>query len=243
MMRARPREETIGGLRCHVAGGTDGRGGGDGPVVVLMHGFGAPGGDLIPLAGALGAPAGTRFVFPEAPLELPWGFDSRAWWMIDLERLERALRSGQARELGDEVPEGLPAAREKVMDLLAELPSRLDADPSRLVLGGFSQGSMLALDVALRMEAAPAGVILWSTTLLCASEWQGLMPGRAGLAAFQSHGRQDPLLPFAVAERLHGMLAQAGWQARFAGFSGAHEIPPVAVEGATRLLLDAFGDD
>ena len=62
------------GLDAMVAGS------GTGPIVVLVHGFGAPGDDLVPLADEISAPAGTRFVFPAAPLSL--GPDSRAWWMI-----------------------------------------------------------------------------------------------------------------------------------------------------------------
>jgi phospholipase/carboxylesterase len=44
------REDLLGGLKVRLVGGSDGRGGGDGPVVLLLHGFGAPGDDLVPLA-------------------------------------------------------------------------------------------------------------------------------------------------------------------------------------------------
>ena len=74
------REEQIGGLRARMTGGTDGKGGGQGPLVLLLHGFGAPGDDLVPLADVLNVPAGTRFVFPEGPLSLSFGpGDARAW--------------------------------------------------------------------------------------------------------------------------------------------------------------------
>ena len=74
-----------------VAGGTNREGGGQGPVVVLLHGFGAPGDDLASLWRVLRAPTGTRFVFPEAPLSLEaMGMPgARAWWMIDMMRLQR----------------------------------------------------------------------------------------------------------------------------------------------------------
>src|SRR5690606_2105799 len=51
--RASMRTEILGGLTACVTGGTDGKGGGDGPVVVLLHGFGAPGTDLVALGPAL----------------------------------------------------------------------------------------------------------------------------------------------------------------------------------------------
>ena len=67
------RQEKLGGLIVRMTGGTDGRGGGNGPAVVLLHGYGAPGDDLVVLSDYLDAPAGTRFLFPEAPLPMPLG--------------------------------------------------------------------------------------------------------------------------------------------------------------------------
>src|SRR5712691_1423550 len=81
------REEHIGGLRTRITGGTDRKGGGNGPVGVLLHGFGAPGEHLVSLADVLNVPSGTRFVFPEGPLSLSFGpGDARAWWLIDMAR-------------------------------------------------------------------------------------------------------------------------------------------------------------
>ena len=81
------RMDTLGGLTVRLTGGTDGKGGGNGPLVVLLHGFGAPGDDLVPLSEYLDAPTGTRFLFPEAPISIPMGFgDYRAWWMVDMAR-------------------------------------------------------------------------------------------------------------------------------------------------------------
>src|SRR5580704_2280770 len=48
----------LGDLDARVTGGSDREGGGDGPVVVLLHGFGAPGDDLVPLGRVLAAPRG-----------------------------------------------------------------------------------------------------------------------------------------------------------------------------------------
>ncbi|MGH7282639.1 MAG: hypothetical protein ACRELY_14020, partial [Polyangiaceae bacterium] len=64
------KQRDFGGLRAILAGGTDREGGGDGSVLVLMHGFGAPGDDLVSLWRVIDAPRGTRFIFPEAPIAL-----------------------------------------------------------------------------------------------------------------------------------------------------------------------------
>ena len=103
------RNETLGGLHVRITGGADGHGGGDGPLVVLMHGFGAPAEDLVPLWRAIDAPRGTRWAFPAAPLSLEaqFGGGARAWWMIDMMRLQIAMMTGQTRDLTGDVPAGL----------------------------------------------------------------------------------------------------------------------------------------
>jgi len=102
----------IGGLTLRLTGGTDGKGGGDGPTVMLLHSFGAPGDDLVPLADVLDVPAGTRWVFPEAPLSLNMGFgESRAWWIIDMNRIQADRAAGLVRDMSMEIPKGLALAR------------------------------------------------------------------------------------------------------------------------------------
>ena len=224
------RLERLGGLQVRLTGGSDRRGGGDGPVVVLLHGFGAPGDDLVSLWLALNVPRGTRFVFPEGPLSLRMGFgESRAWWMLDLERRNRDIAAGRARDLSREVPNGLAEAREQMMALLDEAQRRLGADPKQLVVGGFSQGAMLACDLVLRTDRPFAGLAILSGTVIAKEEWVQLMPKRRGLLVLQSHGSQDPLLPLFLAEQLRDLLVQAGLVVEWVGVRGAHEIPDLVL--------------
>ena len=224
-------------------------------TVVLLHGFGAPGDDLVPLGQALGVPA--RFVFPEAPLELgglygdsrapvswdqagaasaraPVSWDqagaasARAWWLLDLARLEAELRAGTPRDRRGEVPEGMADARDHVSRLIDQVKSRLGVTERQLVLGGFSQGAMVALDVALHRPADEplAGVVLMSGTLIAESEWQPRLAKLSGVPVFQSHGKHDLLLPYAIAEMLRDRLRDAGAALDWHAFLGGHEIPP-----------------
>ena len=129
-------------------------------------------------------------------------------------------------------------ARVKVIALLDELERRAGA--KTIVLGGFSQGAMLACDVALHTTRPLAGLILLSGTLLAADEWTPLMPKRKGLRVFQSHGSADPLLPSFMAESLRDLLVQAGLSVEWVGFRGGHEIPGVVLEklgGFLRAVL------
>jgi phospholipase/carboxylesterase len=220
----------LAGLSTHVVGPSNAA-----VTCVLLHGFGAPGDDLLGLAAALDGPI--RFAVPAAPLELGGLYgDSRAWWLIDLMRLEEELRRGVARDRRDEVPDGLPEARRQVIAFVDELSARFSIGAGQLVLGGFSQGAMLALDVALHRDKPPAGLVLMSGTLIAESVWQARMGQLAGVPVMLSHGRRDGLLPFSVAEILRDRLVEAGAAVDWVPFLGAHEIPPVVLEHASALL-------
>src|SRR5438874_9441645 len=144
------KRRKLGPLEAVVTGGEDGDGGGDGPIVVLVHGFGAPGDDLVALVPLMRAAPELRFVFPAAPLALEGPGDARAWWMLDLD----ALALGARRTFDpQDVPAGLAEARAQLSSLLDAVESELGVAAERLVLGGFSQGAMLALDVALQRRS------------------------------------------------------------------------------------------
>lgn len=233
------RREHWAGMDVVVTGGTDRRGGGNGLTVVLMHGFGAPGEDLVGVWRMLEVPAEVRFVFPAAPMELPPTFaGGRAWWMIDVEALERSMASGHPLDRADDEPDGLDAARERILELLDVTTRELGSVPSATVLGGFSQGAMLACDVAFRTSVELAGLVLMSGTLLASSKWLPGMPARKGTPVFQSHGRQDPLLSFSAAQALRGHLGAAGLNVRWVEFNGGHDIPNIVTDGVARFIRE-----
>ena len=221
----------LGGLTVRLCGGTDGKGGGNGPLVILLHGFGAPGNDLVPLADVLDAPSGTRFVFPEGPLTLSFGpRDARAWWLIDMARIAADQAAGRIRDLSNEIPKGLAPARETMLAFLKEVERLFDADSRKTVLGGFSQGAMLTCDVMLRTTQPYAGLIQLSGTLLAAQEWIPLLQKRKALPVFQSHGVEDELLPYVGAERLRDTLSRSGLTVEWHSFRGGHEIPELVLK-------------
>ena len=228
------RELKLGTLTARVTGGTDREGGGTGPVVVLLHGYGAPGTDLVPLWRELAVQRDVRFVFPEAPLEL--GFGGRAWWPLDMARLQDRFSKTAVERLIREVPAGIDQARDALLELLAVLERDFGASPEQTVLGGFSQGAMLATDTVLRSSRPFGGLALLSGTLISHDEWLPLMPARKGLPVLQSHGRADPVLPFELAERLQAELVSAGLPVEFIAFNGGHGIPGGVLEGLTRAI-------
>lgn len=226
----------FGALDAIVCGGDDGDGGGDGPIVVLLHGFGAPGDDLVVFSQILETHPRTRFVFPAAPLELggPYG-DGRAWWMIDLDRVERDMARGTRTDRSRELPDGLPAMRAAVTSLVELVRTQL-GDASPLILGGFSQGAMLACDVALHLSRPPDALVLLSGTLIAETVWKRQLARLVDRPVFQSHGRGDPLLPFAAAERLRDLLQHGGAKVSWHPFDGGHEIPPAVCDALGRFI-------
>lgn len=238
---------TLNGLNCHVADslptGTHPR-----AVVVLCHGYGAPGSDLVPLGQMLlrqpKMAGAVQFLFPEAPLSLEaLGMpDGRAWWPIDIRRLQMAAALGTFRDLRKDCPDELPIARDMGLGLIREWSKRSNVPLSHFLLGGFSQGAMLATDVTLHLDENPAGLVVMSGTLLNEDVWRERLAAHKSLRVLQSHGTNDPILPFAAAGWLRDLLNHGGADVEFLPFSGGHEIPHTVLDRIGTFLREAIGD-
>ncbi len=216
-------EKTIGALKTLKLEGKPG-----GPAVVLFHGYGADSSDLLPLAEMMGLSENVTWVFPNAPLEviIAPGFYGRAWFQIDSQRLESALKRGEIVDMSKSTPQGLESAARAATSLYEELLK----NHSTILLGGFSQGAMLATEITLSHGKKPAGLILLSGTLINSDRWAAKAKSCSGLQFFQSHGKNDALLGFEQAENLYNMLEEAGLHGDFMSFSGGHEIPTKVIE-------------
>lgn len=106
------------------------------------------------------------------------------------------------------------------------LIAELDIPLSKLFLGGFSQGAILATEIALNAVEKPAGLVILSGTLINEKNWNHLAHLRAGMPFFQSHGERDPLLPLERAKALEQLLQKGGLKGKLSTFPGGHEIPP-----------------
>jgi phospholipase/carboxylesterase len=231
------RTRRFGSLDVHLAGGSDREGGGDGPLVVLLHGFGAPGFDLVGLSRVIRVDRAVRFAFPEAPIALDFG--GRAWWHVDFVESERAWREGRIGDLIEREPPGIDDARAKAKETIDALATELSA--SKLVLGGFSQGAMLSVDLAIEHpDLSLAGLVAMSGALIARERWSKKAAERAGLRMFQSHGRRDPILPFATGEALRDLAVAAGLAHTWVAFAGQHEIPPPVVDGVGAFVAECF---
>lgn len=212
-------------------------------TVVLCHGFGASGEDLIglaqPLVQMLGPQAGdVAFVFPAAVLDLeergmPGG---RAWWWIDLDRLLNLPSPETLRAFRCDRPVGMQEATAKMCALVADIQQEWKLSAKKLVIGGFSQGSMIAVDTALTMPEPPGGLVLYSSALICEPEWTAGVSKLRNTKIIQSHGRRDPILHLSQGQALRDVLTAAGCEPKYLEFNGFHEIHPAAINATGDLL-------
>ncbi len=233
------QRQTIGQLECAIVNPTQIKS--PQAVVILCHGFGASGSDLIPCAAEiiefderLGEVA---YVFPAAPLQLDPGYDARAWWMIDVEHLQELMMRGETRDMKDASPLELPQCRSSIEDLIDWCQKQYNLPASHVIVGGFSQGAMLATDVAIHHPQRLGGLIIWSGALIAQSQWQPAAAKQQKLSIVQSHGNIDPILSIEGARDLHQMLTQAGHEANFHEFYGPHTVGQEGIEGAANLIL------
>ena len=207
-------------------------------LVILFHGYGADAYDLQTLSDVLSPDSPLDFLFPQGPLEVPIGpgWTGRAWWNINVEELQKAAAEGRPRDMTQENPEGLKNLRPKIQKFLAQTGYPL----SQIILGGFSQGAMLATDTYLHLEENCAGLMILSGTLICSETWKTLAQKKAGQRFFQSHGSADGVLAHKGAQQLETLLTQAGMKGRLDTFKGGHEIPMPTVQGAAKYIKSCF---
>ena len=237
-----PRPLTLGGLDCVLFAPPDGRAAGLG---VFCHGFGAPGDDLVPLGAEILGDRGTEalaLLFPAAPVSLAAeGMpDGRAWWPLDMSRLSTGAPL-DAQEMAGREPPGSAEAAAVLGAAVTVCAERLEVEPDRVVLGGFSQGAMVAADCALRSGAARAGLCLLSGAPLALARWRRQAKALAGRPVLQSHGRMDPILPYEGAEMVRDTLSAAGMAVDFRPFMGGHTIAPEALAALPGFLRTAVG--
>ncbi len=145
--------------------------------------------------------------------------------------MERFFDPRRAAELLDpqnrqEPPEGLAEARAAAESMLAALREESGLGPERFLLGGFSQGAMLACELGLLADVPPAAMVLWSPMPIHLAAWSPAARDRASLPVFQSHGRSDDVIPYRLGEELYELLDNSGVDVTFVPFDGPHGIGP-----------------
>ncbi len=158
--------------------------------IIWLHGLGADGHDFVSLVPELQLPDNLRikFIFPHAPVRavtLNNGMQMRAWY--DLLSLDRGKTADEADIL---------TTVSQINALIdQEINSGTAAD--KIILAGFSQGGVIALQCGLRYPKRLAGIMALSTYLpFDENTFKQMSSVQKGLDIFAAHGTHDPVIPF-----------------------------------------------
>jgi phospholipase/carboxylesterase len=200
-------------------------------LVVLLHGYGADGNDLIGLAPHLAnVLPDAAFVSPNAPersLANPMGYQ---WFPIPW--LDGSPESAMEQSF------------HRSVDILNEYLTKTMAaegvTPAQTALIGFSQGTMMSLHVAPRRPDPVACVVGFSGRLLEGERLKTEAVSKPPVLLV--HGDQDEMIPVAALQEAQLGLSEAGIPVRWHISKGiGHGIGPDGLEMAAAFLSDHLG--
>jgi phospholipase/carboxylesterase len=192
-------------------------------LVILLHGLGADGNDLIGLQQRWGRVVpDAEFISPNAPFPCdmaPYGYQ----WFSVQDRTPAALLAG------------LRAAVPSLDAFIDEELQKRGLTEADTALVGFSQGTMMSLHVGLRRAKPLAGILGYSGRLiapeLLASELRSRPP------VLLVHGTHDPLVPFESLADAEAALKAAGVPVETLACPGIeHAIDPEGLQRGGAFL-------
>lgn len=192
-------------------------------LVVLLHGYGSDGSDLIALArhwqellpDAL-------FVSPNAHERVPDSPGGYQWFALDIDRISSRL-------------DGLPLARPVLVEFLKAVWAQTGLSARETALCGFSQGAMMALHVGTSLEEPLLGIIAFSGAFV---EPEGFMDGNKARAPICIvHGELDQVVDPDLSARAAEQLKRAGFEVSYHVSPGVgHGISPDGLAFASAFI-------
>ena len=172
-----------------------------GSVVIFLHGYGADGSDLMGLADPL-APnmPDTVFIAPDAPEKCmgnPMGFQ---WFPIPW--IDGSSEEDSAR--------GAALAEQDINAFIDQILEQEEIEPSQLMIVGFSQGTMMALQVLPKRDEPVAGLVAFSGRLLSPDSFAETVVSKPPVILI--HGDQDDMVPPAHFHEAGEALEAAGFE-------------------------------
>jgi phospholipase/carboxylesterase len=197
-------------------------------LVVLLHGYGADGNDLIDLGGSWAdLIPDAAFVSPHAPEPCGMAPVGRQWWPLTMRDPSERWR-------------GCVATAPDLDHFLDQELARHGLAPDRLALVGFSQGAMMALHVGLRRAAMPRAIVAYSGHLVGAEHLASEARSRPPLLLV--HGDRDNVIPVdALFDSMEG-LAKAEIPCQWhLSFGTGHGIDPEGLRHGGEFIAQNFG--
>jgi phospholipase/carboxylesterase len=198
-------------------------------LVIFLHGYGADGNDLIGLGREWARLLpDAAFVSPHAPEELPGGgFGGRQWF-------------GLQSRIEQEWEEGVRKAQPVLEAFVKAEAARMKLPLGSVALVGFSQGTMMALQVGLRLDGQLAAIVGYSGHLAGASRLAAEIKSKPPVLLI--HGSDDEVIPVPAIHHARSALAAVGvpvqWQIR-PGLG--HGIDPDGLLAGGLFLRASFG--
>jgi phospholipase/carboxylesterase len=194
------------------------------PALIALHGWGASAHDLLGLAPSIHD--GKAVVLcPQGSLRFSvgGGMTGYGWFQ---------LVPGQPPDV-----EAFMAAADALRRFIEEAVERFPIDPGRIALAGFSQGGIMAYELALRDPGRFAGLVAlsaWFPEQL--ADLLPTLPGHEGFPVLVVHGTRDPAIPVERAREAREALRSYGVGLMYREFDMAHEISRDALQVILRWL-------
>lgn len=183
-------------------------------TVIWLHGLGADGYDFQPIVAELQLPEslGVRFVLPHAPrrpVTVNGGYVMPAWY--DIAKLDISYAPDES---------GIRASRQAVLQLV-EREIAAGVPPERVIVAGFSQGGVIALEVGLAHPERVGGVIALSCYVALP---HAIPPAARPLPIFMGHGTGDTVVPHALGGVGRKLLEAKGHQVEWHSYPMSHAV-------------------
>jgi phospholipase/carboxylesterase len=169
-------------------------------------------------------PVAVRYIFPHAPKQpvtLNGGYVMRAWYDISKNDLEAAQGATSSPK---QDASGICVSQAEIEKLIAQERQR-GIPPAHIFLAGFSQGGVIALQTGLRYPEPLGGILALSTYLALADT----LPAEGSVASkstpiFMAHGRNDPIVPYALGKASREILLQQGYHPDWHEYPMQHSV-------------------
>ncbi|WP_341829247.1 alpha/beta hydrolase [Thiomicrorhabdus marina] len=182
-------------------------------VVIWLHGLGADGHDFEEVVPHLGLPPehGVRFIFPHAPINpvtINGGMQMHSWYDIRSEDF-----------MNDVDHAGIETSCQQIFELI-ETQIKFGIGAENIILAGFSQGGLIALNVALNGPYDLAGAMALSTYCPMADRFEL----HRDTPVLMMHGEHDPVVPFAIGQATCNALQKSGYEVEWHSYPMQHAV-------------------
>ena len=189
-------------------------------TIIVMHGLGAAPTDFLSFVTSmdLSAIGPARWVFPAAPIQavtINGGMEMPSWY--DILGMDIVSRQDEA---------GLRASAAEIQAVI-DREIALGVPASRIILGGFSQGCVMALLAGLRAPQRLAGLLGMSGYLALAHTTEAeRSAANRDVPVFLGHGRQDGVVPITAGVAARDALVALGHPVEWHDYAMQHGVSP-----------------